>query len=207
MAKRAHESHVQAETTEGVMEKAKSQVATIEDLERKLKRQADDCRDLSALYTSRYHRLQGRYRMCSIYLLVLAPIINIVVVPKAPWKIVPRRRLRLQAWTIAGRWTSWGYNWKVNSANYCPATQTDLPSRCGEKLTGGLQVSSKGRKAQRMSVISFLFLNRSNLYPTIGLLGQREDLSNAVGRYMDNIAKWKTHAQGEFWYFSGDLMI
>lgn len=84
MAKRAHESHVQAETTEGVMEKAKSQVATIEDLERKLKRKADDCRDLSALYTSRYHRLQGRYHMCSIYLLVAAPIINIVVIPKAP---------------------------------------------------------------------------------------------------------------------------
>jgi len=66
------------------MEKVKSQVATIEDLERKLKRQADDCRDLSTLYTSRYHRLQGHYCMCSIYLLVAAPIINIVVVPKAP---------------------------------------------------------------------------------------------------------------------------
>ena len=59
------------------MEKAKSQVATIKDLERKLKRQTDDCRDLSTLYTSRYHRLQGRYYTCSIYLLVAAPIVVI----------------------------------------------------------------------------------------------------------------------------------
>jgi len=49
-----------------------------------------------------------------------------------------------------------------------------------------------------MSVISFIFLIGSNPYPMIGLLQQKENLSNAAGKYMDTIAKWMTEAQGDF---------
>jgi len=70
MAKRARESDV-AETMEEVIEKVQSQAATIRDLEEKLKRQVNDCRELRELYTSRYDRLQERYRMCSTFWLRL----------------------------------------------------------------------------------------------------------------------------------------
>ena len=62
MAKRARRSDIKPETTQELIEKVQSQAATIGDL-KKLQTHSADCRDLIALYTSRYERLENRYRI------------------------------------------------------------------------------------------------------------------------------------------------
>lgn len=62
MPKRTHDSDVERETREELIEKVQSQVTTIGELEAKLQSQSAIYTELKGLYNSRYEGLEQRYR-------------------------------------------------------------------------------------------------------------------------------------------------
>ena len=78
MEKRVRRSDIKPETMEELIEKVKSQAATIQDLKEESQTQSANRKELSALYISRYSRLEDNFGMCLIFLVAVL-LINVAI--------------------------------------------------------------------------------------------------------------------------------
>lgn len=78
MEKRVRRSDIKPETMEELIEKVKSQAAMIQDLKEESQTQSANRKELSALYISRYSRLEDNFSMCLIFLVAVL-LINIAI--------------------------------------------------------------------------------------------------------------------------------